>query len=300
MGAYGAGIFHLMTHAFFKGLLFLMAGSVMHALHGELNIFRMDRLWDQMPLTGTFAIVGGLGLSGFPLISGFWSKDEILLASIGHGEPFELLLFVVLSLAALLTAFYTFRMIFEAFFAGNKDEMTYDAESVHDCGWKMALPMGLLGIGTIFGGYFGTWTHQLVDGHGTGHGFHTLVMGVSIAVSLLGIGIAYLIYVSQISSPLLWLPGGSVLHRTIREQYYVERLYRNLIVRPFRWSSDVLWKVFDDLIVDGFVNLSSASIEITGLILRFLQTGYIRHYLIYITAGFTLVLSIVVLFWGTI
>jgi NADH-quinone oxidoreductase subunit L len=293
MGAYGAGMFHLITHAFFKGLLFLMAGSVMHALHGELNIFRMDKLWDQLPLTGTMAIVGGLGLSGFPLISGFWSKDEILLASLGDGQPFEWTLFVILAVAALLTAFYTFRMVFVAFFASAREAGDYDENDVHDCGWKMALPMVLLAVVTVVGYFFSGWTAELSHGHHGGHGFHTIVMSVSVAVSLGGILLAYLEYLSDVSI----IPSWDGLHDTVRQQYFVEELYNTIIVNPLWTGSKTLWMVFDDLVIDGIVNLTGAIVDISGLVLRFVQTGYIRHYLVIMTTAISLLISLLALVW---
>jgi len=295
LGAYGAGIFHLMTHAFFKGLLFLMAGSVMHALHGELNIFRMDRLWDELPVTGSLAIVGGLGLAGFPLVSGFWSKDEILLASIGSGDPLNWVLFLMLAFAALLTAFYTFRMVFVAFFTSNTQETTYESGEVHAPGWRMIAPMVLLAVPTLLGYFLAPLTHELGPGHVGGHGYHTVVMGASVTVSLLGILLAYLLYVGKFISPenITLEPVRSV----VRDQYYVEVLYRNVIVKPLRAVSERFWVVIDDLVVDGLVNLTGASVDISGLVLRFVQTGSVRHYVVYLTTGFTVLISFAAYFW---
>lgn len=290
LGAYGAGVFHLMTHAFFKGLLFLMAGSVMHALHGELNIFRMDALWDDIPLTGAMAVVGGLGLSGFPLVSGFWSKDEILLATLGHGNALGWVLFITLALGAFLTAFYTFRMVFVAFWTGT-DNPGYDTESVHESGWKMLVPMGLLAVGALFGGFFGELTSHLAGGHAGGHHApHTIVMATSIGVSLGGILLAYLIYVQEIVRAERLHEQWGRVHEFVRNQFYVEDLFKSLFVRPLRETSRVLWTIVDDLIVDGLVNLSGAGIDITGLVLRFVQSGRIRHYLVYLAIGFTTII----------
>ncbi len=293
IGAYGAGIFHLITHAFFKGLLFLAAGSVMHALHGELNIFRMDTLWNHLPVTGSTAIAGALGLSGFPLMSGFWSKDEILLASLGDGSPFEWTLFLVLVVAALLTAFYTFRMIFVAFFTAARKPGDYDEASVHEAGWKMAVTMVLFAGVTFVGYLFHFWTEALTPGHHAATGFRTLVAVVSVGVSLTGIFIAYLQYVSDLSV----FPRPETLRRVVRRQYYVEDLYNTVIVRPLRSGSKLLWTLVDDLIIDGIVNLTGAMVDVTGLIIRFVQTGSIRHYLVYMTTAISLLISLLAIVW---
>ncbi|MFB6345736.1 MAG: NADH-quinone oxidoreductase subunit L, partial [bacterium] len=292
LGAYGAGIFHLMTHAFFKGLLFLMAGSVMHALHGELNIFKMDALWEKLPWTGSMAVIGGLGLAGFPLVSGFWSKDEILLAALGHGGAMGWILFLSLAVGALLTAFYTFRMIFVAFWCGT-DDVGYDPTSVHEAGWLMLVPMVILAVGSLFGGFFGRLTAELAHHTGGHHPPHTIVMSTSVAVSLGGILLAYLLYVQEVIKPSTLSDKWHSLHRAARQQFYVETVYRTVIVTPLRTTSRFVWTVVDDLIVDGLVNLSGASVDITGLVVRFVQTGRIRHYLVYLTIGFSSIMLLI-------
>lgn len=296
MGAYGAGIFHLMTHAFFKGLLFLMAGSVMHALHGELNIFRMNNLWEKLPITGVFAIIGGLGLSGFPLISGFWSKDKVLLASIGHGSLFNWIIFGVLLFAALLTSFYTFRMVFVAFFTEAREEVTYNSATVHEPGWKMTVPMAILALGTLLGYFFGGMASKLTHGH-SAHGYHNLVMVSSVVVSLLGLALAWWFYLKKFVDSFSNLSILESLNSSIRNQYYVEKFYRIAILRPIHSISNFSWKVLDDLFIDGLVNLTGAMTEISGLVLRFVQTGRVRHYLIYITTGFSILFAIMVYAW---
>jgi NADH-quinone oxidoreductase subunit L len=200
----------------------------------------------------------------------------------------------VLSFAALLTAFYTFRMVFVAFFTSNTREKTYRESEIHAPGWRMVVPMSILAVPTLLGYFFVELTHQLPGGHVGGHGYHTLVMGVSVTVSLLGILLAYLFYVGEIVDleDLTLAPVRSF----VRDQYYVEVLYQNAIVKPLRSLSNGFWVILDDLIVDGLVNLTGAAVDISGLVVRFIQTGSIRHYVVYITTGFTLLISFIAYF----
>lgn len=286
LGSYAAGIFHLMTHAFFKGLLFLMAGSVMHGLSGELNIFKMGGLARSMPWTAAMAMIGGLGLAGIPPLAGFWSKDEILLATLREGSLFHGTIFVVLALGALLTAFYTFRMIFVAFWGRGETEG-------HECGPWMKGSMGVLAIGTILGGFFTVWTYELVGhAHKSHASAHTVVITTSVLVAILGVAGAYLIYQSR------WLSADrlqqvlSPMHKLLDNQYYVDEIYRRIIVRPLNRVSVVFWRVLDEIIIDGGIRLGALMVEISGLVGRFIQTGYTRHYLFYLSGAIMLILSI--------
>jgi NADH-quinone oxidoreductase subunit L len=288
VGSYAAGVFHLMTHAFFKGLLFLMAGSVMHGLSGELNIFKMGGLSKSMPVTATMAVVGGLGLAGVPPIAGFWSKDEILLGALGHGGALGWGLFVALVLGALLTAFYTFRMVIVAFWGGGSTDG-------HECRVPMAAAMALLGIGTVLGGLFTTWTAPL-SAHHRGHGSaHTIVMTGSVVASLGGLLLAYLMYQLKVVSPAVIASRFAGVYDLLRDQFRVDEVYRRAVVTPVTNISRFCWRVVDDLLIDGLIRLGGLTVEVCGLLVRFLQTGYIRHYLVYLSGGVAVILTILVI-----
>lgn len=289
VGSYAAGIFHLMTHAFFKGLLFLMAGSVMHGLSGELNIFKMGGLAKSMPWTAGFAVIGGLGLAGIPPLAGFWSKDEILLASAGGGDALHWTLFISLAFGALLTAFYTFRMIFVAFWGEGETDG-------HECGGWMKGAMSILAIGTIGGGAFTYWTSKIAHGahQAGGHGAgHTLVITTSILVAVGGLLGAYLIYQLRVFSSDRLAELSGPLYRLLAHQYYVDSIYDRLIVNPLRSISTGFWRILDELVIDGGIRLGSLGVEVTGLIIRFAQTGKTRHYLFYLSGAIVLILTLV-------
>ncbi len=290
VGAYGAALFHLMTHAFFKGLLFLMAGSVMHALHGELDIFRMGRLAEPLPYTAGMAVIGGLGLAGVPPLAGFWSKDHVLAAAGAGGTWVDYLLLGCLALAALLTALYTFRMVFVAFW-GSRAPDRPDDEAIHECGLPMGIGMMVLAGGTLFGGGLGSWAERLAHVSGHGGPSHGTVMALSLVAAFGGILLAYGFYQWRPTWSGRVQEGSLPVHRTLSEGYYVEPLYARLVVDPLRRGARFLWRVVDDVLIDGAVSLSAVTVDLAGLVLRFTQTGYLRHYLLML-AG-----TLVVLFW---
>jgi len=281
VGAFPAGIFHLVTHAFFKALLFLGAGSVIHALAGEQDLRKMGGLRTKIPITFATLMTAGIAISGVPPFSGFFSKDEILLAA-HHHAPW---MYWVGVITAGMTAFYVFRALFLTFFGTYRGEEHHPHESPA----SMWIPLAVLAVLSAVGGFFPVprWLEPLF-GEAAGEHSPALVF-TSVAAGVIGILLAWLLYVQ---SPAL---AGSLatrargLYRLVLNKYYVDEIYRALIVNPTisisRW---VLWRGVDAGIIDGAVNGMGARSRSLGAVLRHLQSGNIRSY-----AGWVLLGSVI-------
>ena len=295
VGAYAAGVFHVMTHAFFKALLFLGAGSVIHGMSEEQDIRKMGGLKSKMPTTcGTFAI-GCLAIAGFPLLSGFFSKDLILEHAFGspHGSP---LLWLIGTLGAGLTAFYMFRLFFVTFWGENRSDPEV-ARHIHESPQVMTVPLVALAILSLIGGYF-TLPELLSPLYGHAHPqVSLLVKYLPTLLGLGGIGLAYRLYVQD--APFASGRGGadrlsrqfSGLHQLLLNKYYVDEFYEAAIVRPLLAASEWLWKVWDTVVIDGLVNGTAQVMQANGSILRFWQTGNVQTYALSFCCGAILILG---------
>jgi NADH-quinone oxidoreductase subunit L len=274
IGAYSAAIFHLVTHAFFKALLFLGSGSVIHGMeHGVLhtgeevdpqNMLNMGGLRKKMPVTFWTFLIGGLALSGFPLITaGFWSKDEILSGAFKGGQT---VVFIVLALAALLTAFYTMRQITLTFLGTPR---TKSAEHAQETKWTMTLPLVILsifavgagwsgipenfpGLGGIFPNWFEKFTGSMLGEVEHVAAFNAIPLLVSIVVSLGGLGLGWLVYrsVKTQKDPLQSKLGG--VYTLLQNKYYIDELYQKIFIRPAEWVSEVFTSLWmDKIVIDG-------------------------------------------------
>jgi NADH-quinone oxidoreductase subunit L len=313
VGAYTAGIFHLLTHAFFKALLFLAAGVAIHALHGEEDLRHMGGLRRQLPVAWAAFGIGGLAIAGVPPFSGFFSKDEIIWSAFvsERGNP-------VLGLIALITggitAFYVFRAFFLAFYGTRRDGPAdstgghgHGGHELHRPGLEMQIPLVVLGVLAIVGGWVqipdvvDTFEHYLapvfdemlfhVD-HPEGPRYWLLAA----AAALLGIGgiaLAYVAYVARpgLSSNLARQFAGA--HRLLTNRYYVDELYNLTIVRPTQTLGRWLSRFFDRGI-DNAVNTVGFLVREASVALRELQTGYVRNYALLIFAGAVLVIGFIV------
>jgi NADH-quinone oxidoreductase subunit L len=279
IGAYVAAAFHLVTHAFFKALLFLGSGSIIHGMehgvyHSEKHVnpqdmFNMGGLYKKMPITFITFLIGGLSLSGFPILTaGFWSKDEILSGAFNGGY---LVVFIVLATAALLTAIYTMRQITLVFFGKPRTEA---AEHAHETPWTMtislivlsvfALGVGWVGVPQAFPvlggrlpGWFGEFVGKMLPHgeHVTEH--HSLVpLYTSLVVSLGGLMVGYLLYrvVRDVKKdPLEWSLGG--LYRVLENKFYIDEIYQWAFIRPSKWISEtVVYLWMDRKIIDGILH----------------------------------------------
>ena len=276
---YVAGVFHLMTHAFFKALLFLAAGSVIHAVHTQ-NIEEMGGLWKKLKLTGPLFLIGTLAISGVPGLSGFFSKDEILIAAWEGGHP---VLFLLALIAAFMTAFYMFRLFFMVF----TGEARGNQKHVHESPNNMTYPMILLGILAViagyvntpwFGSFLGDW---LVDGNpALGHGHIEGPIWIMIAatvVSLAGIYLAYLMYYKR-TIARNWLSGtGDTLHTILLNKYYVDEFYQMTVVAATKAISYLL-RFIDIFVVEGLVKGVVGIVQGLGKTGSKMQTGQVQTY----------------------
>jgi len=314
VGVFSAGIFHLMTHAFFKSLLFLAAGSVMHAMSGELDMRKMGGLRHKMKTTWATFLIATLAISGVPMFAGFFSKDEILVGAyegpLGHPWIFWLAAFT-----AAMTAFYMFRGLLMTFHGASR--MAPDVEHhVHESNSNMTMPLLVLAFFSVTAGYL-SWPHawggaerfdQYLDpvfgrsmaflAAGTmrpaEHGLsHAALMGISIAAATAGILLALWFYLRASDVPALLVQRFGGLHQLLARKYYVDEFYDWLVVNPLRRVSEAfLWRTADAKAIDGIMVNGSAKAAIgTGGLLRLIQSGNLRSYATWVLAGAAMWLS---------
>ncbi len=328
IGAYTAGVFHLITHAFFKAGLFLAAGSVMHAMSGSGDITKMGGLRKLLPRTHISFLVYCLAIAGIVPFAGFFSKDEILAGAFGaHAEGWAPLygkfLWAVLSVAALGTAFYMFRLYFLVFSGENRA----DAETkshIHESPYSMTIPLlilaafatviGLIGLPHLQGVHLPTILHDwlapslvnferpsLLDAKGLpsvgeGHASDAMtlgLMGVALVVGMVGIAAAYALYGRGPSAKVAKMCetelGGEV-HRVVYNKFYVDELYEASILAPFRATARFLYEVVDRFLIDGIiVNGSAYIIDVLSRLARWFQNGQVQRYLVGVVIGGALI-----------
>ena len=287
VGAYAAGIFHLVTHAFFKALLFLGAGSVIHGLHGEQDLRKMGGIAPRMLITTITFLVGAVGLAGLPPFAGFFSKDEILAATFHH-EGHRLLWFILLA-GVFLTALYTSRLVLLAFFG--RPRMSKDqAHHIHESPAVMTIPLGVLAILTAAAGIIGVpsehgtvFTRFLAPVAPLAEGEHggvaaLALAAVSVIAALAGVFVAWLVYGrGQVDVEQIGVARNPI-HRLVLNKYYVDELYDAVFVKPlhrlFLWCA----QIFDVKVIDGLVNGVASAVIAWALSLRRLQTGFVMNY----------------------
>ena len=285
VGAWSGAIFHLMTHAFFKALLFLGAGAVILSLHHEQDIFRMGGKRRQLPVGFLCFLIGGLALTAFPYTSGYFSKDEILLAALEvEGPGFWLWLGGVVG--AFFTGIYTFRLFFVVFFGRSRAH--HDATEVK--GMNIVLPLGVLMVLSLLGGWIPVPLDAVFGHHAGEHHVSALLHGVMIAAPLAGIAISYLIYGTGAlpAERIMALPGARALHRFWHSGWGMDRLYDALFVHPFLWLARVNAKDVIDAFYNGLASLSRAG----HLLIVRSQTGYLRWYALSMATGLVLLVTV--------
>ncbi len=299
VGAFVGGMFHLVTHAFFKALLFLGAGSVIHGLHGEQDLFHMGNLRKQMPRTFAVMLVGMLAIAGVPGLSGFFSKDEILWKLFSSGHTW---LWIAGLAGAAMTAFYTARLILLAFGSRPHGEEAH-GHAAHESPAVMVVPLVILALLSIAAGWIGlpAWlgTNHLEEflspalavhaegAHGAGsHSTEIAAAALSSGIALLGIGAALLFYFYRRLDPDALAGRFPFLYRLLRNKYWVDELYRGVFVQPCLWiSRRVFWLYWDQEVIDGLVNGTGRILAGAGNILRRLQSGSVRDYAAWLCAG---------------
>src|SRR5579884_3069141 len=293
LGAYSVGMFHLFTHAFFKALLFLGSGSVIIAMHHEQDIRHMGGLKDRLPFTYIVMIVGTLALTGFPLTAGYFSKDAIIEATYVAHSPMALYASITTVFAALLTSFYSWRLIFKTFHGEPHDRAHW--RDAHESPMVMLIPLGALALGSIVAGLpfkeifaghgveaffresltFAKTNHVLEDMHGV-----PLTLGILPTVMMaIGFAIAWQFYIRRPDIPVELARQHDVLYRFLLNKWYFDEIYEVLFVRPAKRLGYALWKGGDGWLIDGFGpdGVSSRVLDVTRNVIR-LQTGYLYHY----------------------
>ncbi len=302
VGAFVAGIFHLMTHAFFKALLFLGAGSVSHAVSGELDMRRMGGLKDHIPITYRTFLIATLAIAGIFPFAGFFSKDEILFHALIDGNY---LYWGIGTAAAFITAFYMFRAVYMVFFGTSRVD-PHVAHHVHESPPLMTVPLMILAFLSIVGGFVGfpiiEGGHKFKEflspsitpvGHG-GHPPASLEVGLmafSMAVAAIGIYTAYKLYMLRPDLPTWLAEKFRVPYDLIYNKYYVDEIYDTIVVEPVKSGSTILWTQVDDKVVDGAVNGSASTVAWLSAHLRRLETGFLQNYALAIVLGVTLVVG---------
>ena len=292
-GAYSVGMFHLFTHAFFKALLFLGSGSVILAMHHEQDIRHMGGLKDKIPFTYWTMVIGTLALTGFPLTAGYFSKDAIIEAAYVSTNPMALYAFGMTVIAAALTAFYSWRLIFLTFHGSPHDRHHY--EEARESPMVMLIPLGFLAVGAIFAGYP---FKELFVGHGVAEFFrdslkfgpnnhiledmHHIPYLASIAPTVMmaiGFVIAWEFYIRRPELPVELARQQEPLYKFLLNKWYFDELYDFLVVRPTLWLGRMLWKYGDGWMIDGLGpdGVSARVLDVTRGVVR-LQTGYLYHY----------------------
>jgi NADH-quinone oxidoreductase subunit L len=304
MGAYGVGIFHLFTHAFFKALLFLGSGSVIHAMSGEQDMRKMGGLAPSIRITWALMIIGNLALTGFPFTAGFFSKDAIIESAYAGGSAFA---FTLLIIAAFCTSFYSWRLAFMTFHGTSRADKETQAH-VHESPSVMLVPLyvlaaGAIGAGLLFKDYF--------IGHGAAEFWGTAVangpvmeemhkegaipewaVSAPMVVMVLGFLLAYLFYIRNTALPAKLAAMHEPLYKFLLNKWYFDELYDLILVRPAMWLGRFLWKRGDGTVIDGLGpdGVSARVIDVARGAVK-LQTGYVYHYAFAMMIGVAALIS---------
>lgn len=303
VGAYSSGIFHMATHAFFKALLFLGAGSVIHALGNEQDIRKMGGLKKYLPITFFTFLIGVLAISGIPPFAGFFSKDEILAAAFAQNP----VAWGVALLTSLLTVFYMFRLFFLTFM-GPTRASSHALEHIHESPKSITIPLISLAILSAIGGFMNIpealggsgWlteflnpvlaqSQPLLVAHHLGYETEYVLMGVVIALTVVMILLAYIRYVKKNTIPVAEGKPTNAIHQVVYHKYFVDELYDILIVKPLYWLSGRFDTVIERLAIDRVVNSVGGIVVESSKVLRLLQQGGIGFYI------FAMVLGVVVM-----
>jgi NADH-quinone oxidoreductase subunit L len=318
VGAFSAGIFHLMTHAFFKGLLFLAAGSVIHGIGGEQDMRKMGGLRLYMPWTFSVMGIATLAIAGIPPLAGFWSKDEILAQAFNTSWVYWLIGVVT----AFITSFYMFRLMYMTFGGDYRGAPAHDAHDSHGHGhghgephesaWIMLGPLVVLAILSVFGGFVGWGNHfehfldpvfkaaaepgvQEPIREAGGKALEYILMGISVSVAALGWLLAHLLYSSRPQLPARIADSLGGLYKAVANKYYVDELYALLFVKPLvDGSTTILWHGVDQGVIDAAVNDSADAARHVSDEVRHMQSGNLRSYAGWVAAGGALVIAYMV------
>ncbi|HLN58582.1 MAG TPA: NADH-quinone oxidoreductase subunit L [Thermoanaerobaculia bacterium] len=312
VGAYVAGMFHVLTHAFFKACLFLGSGSVIHAMGGEQDMRKMGGLKSKLPTTYRTFLIATLAIAGIPPLAGFFSKDAILGSVFEHGRY---VLWGVALFTAGLTAFYMFRLV-SLTFAGSFRGTSEQEHHLHESPPSMTVPLVILAALSFAGGWIGLpkvlgenadrfsaflspillpLTSAESAEHALSAGVEWFLMGISVVAAVAGLLLARNWYVKRQGAPAQRIAASfPAAYALVAEKFRIDELYALLFVRPFDWLARMLWKVVDVLIIDGILNAAAFLVELAGDLLRFLQTGNVRNYALTLFLGLVALMVFVI------
>jgi len=305
MGAYNIAIFHLFTHAFFKALLFLGAGSVIHAFHDEQNIEKMGGVWKKIPMTYALMVIGTLALTGFPLLAGFYSKDAIIESAYFSKSLFAGYAFVIGLTTAFITSVYSWRLIFKTFHGKYNNAMSFD--KVHESGLVMIIPLVVLAIGAIFSGYV---FHEIFIGENTkfwgkaifflkqtAHGHPPLWLLILIPTLVISaIPLSFILFLKRNDIVENFINSQKPLYNFLVKKWYFDELYDLIFVRPFRSIGNFLWQRGDVKTIDAYgpdgiarvvKNLSDRASS--------MQSGYLYHYATILLIGLIIIVTFLII-----
>ncbi len=301
LGAFNVAIFHLITHGYFKALLFLSSGSVIHGVHDEQDMDKMGNLFPKMKLTAIMMWIGTLAIVGFPYSSGYFSKDLILSSSFNLHNTGPIV-YIILAIVSAMTAFYSFRLIFKVFHGTYSGE--YDYNKIHESGFFMILPLFVLSIGAISAGYF---LNDILSGYGAENFWNKIIYLSTekhyyssifpiFSKLLVAIGIAFAVYFYGFNQDKLinLKKQFKNLYNFVLNKWYFDELYDKIFVKPTYNLGKFLWSKIDQGIIDKFLPNGSASIvSLVAKACKRIQTGFIFDYTFIIISGFTLFISII-------
>ncbi|HET9135290.1 MAG TPA: NADH-quinone oxidoreductase subunit L, partial [Candidatus Kapabacteria bacterium] len=312
VGAFGAGVFHVLTHAFFKACLFLGSGAVIHAMHHEQDMQKMGGLKKYLPITFWTFLLATIAIAGIPPFAGFFSKDEILWKAFSQGSP---VLWVLGVLGALCTAFYMFRLVYLTFFG--KERFDAHHHPPHEVRASMYIPLIVLAALSVLGGFLGVpeilggnevlhrWLEPVIGNgeqialaalHSQGEGLEIPLMIVSVCVAAIGILLATRYYKKKTTLVEKEQKLGS-FYKLAYNKFYVDEIYDATIVKPiFATSDSFLYKIVDVRIIDGSINGAAAVTGWFSSIIRRLQTGIVQNYAVMIVVGILVLVSYLFIF----
>jgi NADH-quinone oxidoreductase subunit L len=314
VSAYGGAMFHLFTHAFFKALLFLSAGSVIHAMHHEQDMRKMGGLYKAIPFTWAMMLIGNLALTGAGLpvigigLAGFYSKDAIINAAYGGAGGMASYAFALTLIAAMMTSFYSWRQFLMTFHGryrgqdevahshghadeepGHDDHHAPKLEEVHEAPLTMLVPLGVLAAGAAFAGMI--FAHDFIGPDALGFWHGTLghvweekevplwVEFAPFVLTILGFAVAWFYYIRHPERPAQMAARKGMLYTFLYNKWYFDELYDLIFVRPAQWLGRKLWKIGDGFLIDGFGpdGISARVLDVTRGAVK-MQSGYVYHY----------------------
>ena len=305
LGAYGAAMFHLFTHAFFKALLFLGAGSVIHAVHEEQDIRKMGGISNFVPITQLMMIIGTISLMGFPFTSGYYSKDAIIETAYLSNSNFADYAYILLTVGVVMTSFYSWRLMFLVF-NGKTRMAEEDLSKVHESSSVMLIPLIILAIGALFFGFLFKsyfigyysdvfWNGSIVVHHEDHHSIPLLIYYLPAILGIVGFIIAWFMYIRKSDMAKNIAELNKPLYNFLLNKWYFDELYNSIFVKPAIAIGQIFWKFIDGLIIDGYgPNGIAALVSRISIKAKQVQSGFIYHYAFAILIGLSFIITFII------